>query len=111
MQLKAIFLLYKSGWSIDKILRLCFEKMGPLYNAPNASGPTPSIAPVYKEFLNVANLFRDLEKINALNIFMEEINNEEIMTFKISSSAKNISATRDLNNLFKTPVNNLRFQL
>ena len=54
MKLKAIFLLYKSGWSIDKILRLCFERMASLDNAPNASGPTPVLAPEYKKFLEVA---------------------------------------------------------
>ena len=110
MHLRSVFLLYKSGWSIDKVLRLCFEKMGPLDNAPNASGPTPKSAPIYKKFLKAANLFRNLEKINSLNIFLEEIDNEQIITFQVALSKKNSPETRKLNELFEKPLDNLIFQ-
>ena len=110
MKLKSIFLLYKSGWSIDKILRLCFEKMGPLDNAPNASGPTPQSAPNYKDFLIASKLFRDLEKINAFNIYMTSVDGEELMTLQIRTSGKDLTKTRQLNRLFKKPLNNLKFQ-
>tara|TARA_B100000686_G_scaffold354567_1_gene465490 strand:+ start:5118 stop:6221 length:1104 start_codon:yes stop_codon:yes gene_type:complete len=110
MKLTSIFLLYKSGWSIDKILRLCFEKMGHLENAPNASGPTPNSAPIYKGFLRAAKLFRELEKKNAINIFMEEVQGEEIMTLKLDPSVNKSPATRELNNLFNKTKSNLSFK-
>lgn len=111
MELKSIFLLYKSGWSVDKIFRLCFEKLGPLNNAPNASGPTPNIAPVYKDFLRVAKILRELEKNNAFNIYMEEVNGKEIMTLQVFPSEEILSKVKNLNKLLKKPPANHIYKL
>jgi hypothetical protein len=111
MQLKSIFLLYKSGWSIERILRLCFEKMGPLDNAPNASGPTPELAPNYKEFLQAARLFRELQKVNALEIYMEGEKSMAMLIFRVLEKAKDRPEVQDLNKLFNSPLHNLVFRL
>ena len=44
LQLEAILVLTQSGWNISRVFGLCFERINNLYNAPNASGPTPDQA-------------------------------------------------------------------
>ena len=56
--LQNIFLLTRSGWSFERIFRVCLERVGGLKNAPTASGPTPVIAPVYRDFAEAALLIR-----------------------------------------------------
>ena len=55
---ETIALLHKSGWSIERLLLVCFERIGRLANAPSASGPTPSYVPRFKEFHQMAQYLR-----------------------------------------------------
>ena len=50
LQLEAILVLTQSGWNIARVFGLCFERINHLYNAPNASGPTPQLEPDYAQF-------------------------------------------------------------
>lgn len=110
ISIETIYLLYKSGWSIERILRLCFEKMGSLENAPNASGPTPKLAPHYEEFLQIANSFRKLQKSNALDISIQEDKNILVLIFEIKSIAKEWEEVKEINRLLQTPVTNFYFK-
>ena len=74
LPLETITLLYNSGWSIERIFRLCFQRMNTLKNAPGASGPTPKKAPNVKEFINVTKYFRELESLDVLNLTYKEEN-------------------------------------
>jgi hypothetical protein len=56
----AVGLLVGSGWRFDRVARLLLEEMNGLQNAPTASGPTPSRAPEYREFLEAAMLLQKL---------------------------------------------------
>lgn len=60
IQLTDILLLYHAGWAIDRIFRVFVQKLGPLQNAPRASGPTPSHAPEYEAFFTATELMRSL---------------------------------------------------
>ena len=59
--LQNIFLLTRSGWSFERIFRVCLERVGDLKNAPTASGPTPLNAPVFSDFAKAASLIRKLQ--------------------------------------------------
>lgn len=63
-----IQLLYYSGWSIDRILRVCVQRIGGFKNAPSASGPTPARAPQYAEFRALTALLRELQVEGALSV-------------------------------------------
>jgi len=71
-----ITLLSKSGWSIDRILRLTVQAMNDLDNAPNASGPTPEHPPRYEEFARVCRLFRNLQESGLLEMGYESHRDE-----------------------------------
>lgn len=59
---ETIGLLYYSGWSIDRILRLLVHQMNGLENALSAAGPTPSEAPEFREFAKASSLLRHLQQ-------------------------------------------------
>lgn len=60
IELSDILLLYHSGWAIDRIFKVFVQRLGPLVNAPRASGPTPDVAPVFEDFFAVTELLRSL---------------------------------------------------
>ncbi len=67
-----IALLAQSGWSIERIFLLCVQALNDLFNAPSASGPTPSAAPQFEEFGDFAELLRILQQSRAIEIATTE---------------------------------------
>jgi len=65
---RTLVLLYHSGWSVDRLLRLTMQGLGPLPNAPRASGPTPASQPVFEDFLAVAEDLRLLQIAGRLKL-------------------------------------------
>lgn len=57
---RVLLLLYHSGWAIDRILKVFVQRLGPLPNAPRASGPTPEHAPLYEDFFAACDVLRSL---------------------------------------------------
>ena len=68
LQLESILVLTQSGWNISRVFGLCFERINNLYNAPNASGPTPAQEPDYEEFGNLMDALRTLQKNQLMEI-------------------------------------------
>ena len=56
-----LVLLSQSGWSIERLLLCCVQKVNGLRNATGAAGPTPDYAPPYAEFQHLAKLLRKLQ--------------------------------------------------
>lgn len=56
-----LVLLSQSGWSIERLLLCCVQKINGLRNATGAAGPTPDYAPPYEEFQRLAKLLRRLQ--------------------------------------------------
>ncbi len=65
--LETISLLLNSGWSAERIFRLCVNRINGIPNAPTASGPTPSAAPEYETFIRVAELLGILQHAGSLS--------------------------------------------
>jgi len=72
LSLETILLLSRSGWRIDRVLRITAQGMNGLDNASKASGPTPSQAPRHKRFARVCQLLRDLQRDNLLELGYED---------------------------------------
>ena len=68
IQLNTLILLYHSGWSVERIFRVCLQSLNGIKNAPSASGPTPQRVPKYEKFLEVARLLRTLQVRDALTL-------------------------------------------
>jgi hypothetical protein len=109
--LQNIFLLTRSGWSFERILRVCLERVGNLKNAPTASGPTPEIAPVYKNFAKAANLIRKLQLKDAHTLILGATGNIPELVFQYEKAATPFPELQQLNSLLGLPPDNLRFVL
>jgi len=67
-----IVLLSQSGWSIERLLLCCVQKVNGLHNAASASGPTPDYVPDYAGFQRMAHLLRQLQKAGLVEAEMSE---------------------------------------
>lgn len=56
-----LFLLARSGWSIERLLRCCVQQINGIPNAPSCAGPTPALAPDAQQFTELASLLRALQ--------------------------------------------------
>ncbi|HEX4959345.1 MAG TPA: hypothetical protein VF173_00805 [Thermoanaerobaculia bacterium] len=56
-----LVLLSQSGWSIERLLLCCVQKVNGLRNATGAAGPTPDYAPPFADFQHLAKLLRKLQ--------------------------------------------------
>jgi hypothetical protein len=67
-----IVLLSQSGWSIERLLLCCVQKVNSLRNAPAAAGPTPDYVPDYADFQRMARQLRQLQKAGLVEAEMSE---------------------------------------
>ena len=69
ISLEAILVMTQSGWSIERVFGITMERMNDLYNAPSASGPTPSQEPKrYENFARALELFRQFQREGLMEI-------------------------------------------
>lgn len=71
--IEALVLLPQAGWSVERVLRLGVQRIAEVPNAPGASGPTPSYAPVFEEFQDLACALRKLQVEGRLGVRVDEI--------------------------------------
>lgn len=88
LPLDTITLLFNSGWNVERIFRLCFQRMNNLKNAPGASGPTPSRSPNFIEFISAVKYLRLLQIEDAINISYQEENGVPQLILNINESEK-----------------------
>lgn len=67
VKLDMILLLVRSGWTLDRLLRLTVNKINEVNNASEASGPTPDLAPDYKKFKLISKQFSALHRQNVIS--------------------------------------------
>ena len=89
IDLDVLVLLQRSGWSLDRVLRLTVQGMSGLGNAGSASGPTPARAPDYEAFGRVSRALRALQVDRLIEIGFES-RDAEIST---SLSDDNVSGS------------------
>src|SRR5690606_9720385 len=68
MNPRVILLMYHSGWAIDRIFKVCVQRLGHLQNATRASGPTPSTPPRFAEFFEATGHLRALWSEGAIDM-------------------------------------------
>ena len=85
---KTIVLLFHSGWSIDRIFKICLQRLNMLKNAPSASGPTPKIAPNTEQFFKAVKFLRAIQLKGGLNLIYRENNGVEELVIKFLDKHK-----------------------
>ena len=94
--LETIMLLYQAGWSVERVLRICVQRINDVKNAPTASGPTPSSVPDYERFLEVARSMRTLQKQDLASIGYAREDGEPTLVMSLHPGAKELPETRSL---------------
>lgn len=111
IDLSTIFLLTNTGWSIQRVFRLCVQSLEGLPNAPEASGPTPSDPPVYERFMRAIELLRSLQKQGKLTIGYEGEPGEGTYVLEIASDALDWPETREFTELLGLEPNRARYRI
>jgi len=88
VSLKTVVLLFHSGWSIERVFKVCLQKLNNLKNAPSASGPTPKIAPNTDQFFTAVRFLRAIQIKGGLNLIYRENNGVEELVITISDKYK-----------------------
>lgn len=65
-----IFLLSQSGWSFERLMLCCVQRINNVENAVAASGPTPEYVPEYEPFQRLSRALRALQLERHLEIDM-----------------------------------------
>ena len=99
ISLETMLLLYHSGWSIERIFRCSIQQLGPLKNAPGASGPTPDQAPEFREFTRAAKLLRELQVQGKIHFGAVQNGQGQHMVLRFSPEAAASPIARELRKL------------
>ena len=89
VSLKTIALLFHSGWSIERVFKVCLQRIDKLKNAPSASGPTPKIAPKTEKFFQAVQYLQVLQVQGGLNLAYRMSDGEPQLVIHISEAFKN----------------------
>ena len=111
ISLDVLMLLNNSGWSVERIFRLCIQDINGIRNAPGASGPTPDYAPEYKDFLAVAELMRTLQRRNFINLNYEPIDVEPTLVLSFAEEALELPETLKLIEMLRLTPNKTDYPL
>ncbi len=60
LPIESIMLFSQTGWSVERLMLLCVQRINDLENAPSATGPTPAAAPDFRRFRDLATRLRRL---------------------------------------------------
>jgi hypothetical protein len=63
-----LVLLSQSGWSVERLMLCCVQRVNGLKNAISAAGPTPDLAPDFADFQRLARLLRQLQIAGLLEV-------------------------------------------
>lgn len=99
IRLEALLLLARSGWSVERLLRVMAGRMNGLSNAFPASGPTPRTAPPFEEFRRAAEALRALQNQGLVTSGYQGDGDERLLALRIEPEAAGSPALADLSSL------------
>ncbi len=108
--LETVLLLIHSGWSIERVLRVCVQHVNGVANAPTASGPTPALAPEFSSFRRLAQLLRGMQLGGAIELGIDGAGDERAIVLRITPAASEPDA-RELRELLGVPADASRLVL
>ncbi|MBF0357781.1 MAG: hypothetical protein HQL70_04180 [Magnetococcales bacterium] len=103
INLDRLALLYHSGWSVERLMLLCVQRINHIKNAPRASGPTPDTEPEFSNFQKVADNLRRLQLADALEVAYDNVSGNVMPVLYKKSSGNNQEWKEFLNAVGATP--------
>jgi hypothetical protein len=115
LSLDRLMLLYRSGWPLKPILRLCVQRLNQVKNAPRAAAPTlRRRVPDYQEFARVVDLIGELERQDLLDIVYESPPVGERpgrLVLRIAPEAREVPAVTELTRLLRLAPGRTQYPL
>jgi hypothetical protein len=115
LSLDRLMLLYRSGWPLKPILRLCVQRLNQVKNAPRAAAPTRRRrVPDYREFARVLDLIGELERQDALDIVYETPpvgDRPGRLVLRIAPKARELPTVREFTQLLRLADGKTRYPL
>jgi hypothetical protein len=99
VELDSLLLLSRSGWSIERLLRVMANRMNGRDNAPEASGPTPRGAPAFAEFQHAARAMRALQRRGLVTFGYRKVGENTVPAMRIEPEALGSDELRELSSL------------
>ena len=99
VELDSLLLLSRSGWSIERLLRVMVNRMNGRDNAREASGPTPQDVPVFADFLIAAKLLRALQREGSITFGYRQVGEEAVPGMRLEPEAVDSEEARALSRL------------
>ncbi len=87
MELDSLLLLSRSGWSIERLLRVMANRMNGTDNAREASGPTPFEVPEFADFLGAAKLLRQMQRRGLITFGYRKVGEEQVPAMRLEPEA------------------------
>lgn len=73
----------QTGWSIERLLLCCVQRLNNLRNAAPAAGPTPDYVPDFQDFHEAARRLRNLQKAGFLDLELSEDGKTPYLTLAV----------------------------
>ena len=108
---ETIALLFHSGWNFDRIARCVVQGMNGVLNAPNASSPTPSAAPRYRDFQRATEQLRALQKRAQLSLGLSVEDGEPVITLFVAPDAVDSPELADAMTTFGMPAGRSSYRI
>lgn len=96
---RMLLLLYHSGWAIDRIFKVFLQRLGPLMNAPRASGPTPDTAPRFRDFFHACDLLRGLWGEGFIDLGYLNYGDQPVLALRIDAKVADSPQVHELSRL------------
>ncbi len=87
VDLDSLLLLSKTGWAIDRLMRVMVNRVSGIPNAHEASGPTPAKAPQFEDFIRISKIMRILQERDAVTGGYRHIDNKRVPAVRIERAA------------------------
>lgn len=101
LSLEALVLLSQSGWSVERVLAVCAQRMNGLDNAAAASGPMPDYEPEHADFRKAAELMRSVQLAGGLEGRVTQVGDAKRLTLRF---VRETSDTNELRRMLGLPA-------
>lgn len=101
----SLLLLYHSGWSVERIMRMTVQRMNGERNAFNSSGPTPAYPPRFENFVEATRILRDLQISDGIDMGYETADDRRVPKLFVMPSVKETESWQRFAHLLRLDPN------
>ena len=88
ISLEGLLRLYSSIWDADLVLKCCVQSLNGVLFAPSSTLPPHDRPPVFRDFLEVTRVMRELQTDNLLHVGLEESGKDYVAVMYVDQAAQ-----------------------